>query len=61
MKNSISQIIPVLGHVQMETLRRDGCGLINCRSRQNRRRSVHEEIQNILDARSSSWQQGIST
>jgi len=36
----------------IKKLRRDGCGLINCRPRRMRGQSVHNEIQAILDARS---------
>ncbi|MFO7840306.1 MAG: hypothetical protein R6X08_12505 [Desulfosalsimonadaceae bacterium] len=44
------EIVNSLG--PMERLRRDGCGLINCRPRRRRGQSVHNEIQAIIDARS---------
>ncbi len=38
---------------QMESLRYDDCGVINCRSKLKRSASVRDEIQAIIDERTS--------
>ncbi len=53
MKLSINYKSEVLGLDQIECLRRKGCGLINCRSKFKRGESIQDEIQKIIDARTS--------
>ncbi|MFP4533157.1 MAG: hypothetical protein ACLFNS_10790 [Desulfobacterales bacterium] len=48
-----NQIIKNLGSEQMEPLKYEGRGVINCRSKLKRGMSVGDEIQKIIDARTS--------